>query len=297
MNDFHTIFISHRSYDREVALKLHDFLLQNHISSRVILWEKESLCYNNEQLTVHDYFEAIERIKKSMQQCTAFFYIDSPVFSNGYFTSAELLQWKRLHDKPYVYRISYENGDFSYQKIELQPLTTYEKRQMSFTSYWSNPDRLIDTEGGVFMDAWGKYAKDCFLVSCCACGQYYLITRKKMMKYVEGREKVLCPHCNRHHAVFLQKKDGVKFFANRTPILIHPLVEPVADHAPLGTEDVLDLMNARKLPERFPLDKEDGEKLKSDFRKQAEFTGKFTAGLVGGLAVLGAIISFFDKNK
>lgn len=116
MNDFHTVFISHRSYDREVALKLHDFLLQNQISSRVILWEKESLCYNNEQLTVHDYFEAIERIKKSMQQCTAFFYIDSPVFSNGYFTSAELLQWKRLHDKPYVYRIFYDNGDFSYQK-------------------------------------------------------------------------------------------------------------------------------------------------------------------------------------
>ena len=56
-------------------------------------------------------------------------------------------------------------------------------------------------------------------------------------------------------------------------------------------------MNARKLPDRFPLDKEDGEKLNSDFRKQAEFTGKFTAGLVGGLAVLGAIISFFDKNK
>ena len=52
-------------------------------------------------------------------------------------------------------------------------------------------------------------------------------------------------------------------------------------------------MNARKLPDRFPLDKEDGEKLNSDFRKQAEFTGKFTAGLVGGLAVLGAIISFF----
>lgn len=118
-----------------------------------------------------------------------------------------------------------------------------------------------------------------------------------MMRYVEGCEKVLCPHCNRYHAVFLQKKDGIKFFANRTPILIQPIVKPVADHAPLSTEDVLDLMNASKLPKRFPLDKENGEKLKSDFRKQAESTGKFIGGLIGVLAVLGAIGSFSDKNK
>lgn len=74
-------------------------------------------------------------------------------------------------------------------------------------------------------------------------------------------------------------------------------MKPVADHAPLSTEDVLDLMNSSKLPKRFPLDKENGEKLKSDFRKQAESTGKFIGGLVGVLAVLGAIGTFLDKDK
>lgn len=98
MNDFKKVFISHRSYDREKAKKFRTFLLENNISEQVVLWEEESLCRNNEQLTVHDYFEAIERIRKSMVDCTAFLYIDSPVFFNGYFTSAEVLLWKRLQN-------------------------------------------------------------------------------------------------------------------------------------------------------------------------------------------------------
>lgn len=296
MSEFNCVFISHRSYDRDKARELRDGLLSNNISTRVILWEEESLCRNNEQLTVHDYFEAIERIKRSMETCTAFLYIDSPVFFNGYFTSAELLQWRRIHDKPYVYRVWKEKGNFLYEKVELVPLTKREKSQISFVSYWSSSDRLYDTEGGAMMDSWGKYAKECFIVGCCACGKYYLMTEKKMDKYVLTQLPAICPHCNQYHAKFTWDLKGKKFFGNRIPILINPLVRKIADHEPLSVEDVIDLLNAKKLPKRFPLDKLPDEKLKSDYRKQFKETIKTTATIVGVLLAIGKVCSMFDKK-
>lgn len=296
MSEFSCVFISHRSYDRDKARELRDGLLSNNISTRVILWEEESLCRNNEQLTVHDYFEAIERIKRSMETCTAFLYIDSPVFFNGYFTSAELLQWRRIHDKPYVYRVWKGEGNFLYEKVELVPLTKREKSQISFVSYWSSSDRLYDTEGGAMMDSWGKYAKECFIVGCCACGKYYLMTKKKMDKYVLTQLSAICPHCNQYHAKFTWDLKGKKFFGNRIPILINPLVRKIADHEPLSVEDVIDLLNAKKLPKRFPLDKLPDEKLKSDYRKQFTNAIKTTAKIVGIVYTVRKVISMFDEK-
>ena len=297
MNEFANVFISHRSYDRDKAKSFRDFLITNNIANKVVLWEEESLCRNNEQLTVHDYFEAIERIKESMKSCTAFLYIDSPVFFNGYFTGAEVLQWKRLHDNPYIYRVFRKNDTYYYEKIQLTPLTKSEKHRIGFTSYLSSPDRLYDTEGGIFMDSWGKYATNCFLVSCCNCGAYYLITNGKMNLYTSTQQPAICPHCNQSHAIFVEDLTGKKFFGTRIPILSFPFVKTVADHQPITVDDVIDVMNAKKLPERFPLDKLPNEKLKSDYRKNFESSLKFTLKLLGIIGAIGGICSFLDSKE
>lgn len=295
MNDFSTVFISHRSYDREKAKLLRNYLITNRISETVVLWEEESLCRNNEQLTVHDYFEAIERIKASMKKCTAFLYIDSPAITNGYFTSAEFLQWRRLHDNPCAYRIYEKGGKYFYNKVGLVPLTNREKRHIGIVSYLSSPDRLFDTEGGVFMDSWGKYAKDCFLVGCCVCGKYYLMTEKKLRFYAksdpQNKIKAVCPYCNQKHATFSEVTFCKKFFGNRIPIIIHPAVKNVSDHVPLSVDDVIDLMNTNKLPERFALDKFPEEKLQSDFRKQMTTSIKTSALIIGVILLAGELYS------
>lgn len=300
MDDFSNVFISHRSYDREKAKKLRNYLIFNKISAKVVLWEEESLCRNNEQLTIHDYFEAIERIKASMKNCTAFLYIDSPSITNGYFTSAEILQWRRLHDNPCAYRIYEKDGEYFYDKVGLVPLTGKEKHRVGIVAYLSSPDRQYDTEGGIFMDSWGKYAKECFLVGCCACGKYYLVTEKKLRYYAkssnEKKIKAVCPHCKQQHATFSEVTNGKKFFGNRIPIIIHPVVANVSDHVPLSVDDVIDLMNANKLPERFPLDKFPDEKFRSDFRKQMTGGLKVSALIMGTILLVGKLLSSGSDN-
>lgn len=297
MSEFSKVFISHRSYDRDKAKRFRNYLVNHNIADRVVLWEEESLCRNDEQLTVHDYFEAIERIKESMKSCSAFLYIDSPVFFNGFFTGAEVLQWRRLHDNPCLYKVWYKDNTYYYEKIQLAPLTKSERHRLGLTSYLCSPDRLYDTEGGVFLDSWGKYATECFLISCCNCGKYYLITRKKMNLYTCSPIPAICPHCNCPHATFVKDLNGKKFFGTRIPIIARPFVREISDHMPITVDDVLDLMNTKKLPERFPLDKLPNEKLKSDYRKNFENTIKFTLKILGVIGTIGGIYSFFDSKE
>lgn len=88
-----------------------------------------------------------------------------------------------------------------------------------------------------------------------------------------------------------------KFFGTRIPILSFPFVKTVADHQPITVDDIIDLMNAKTLPERFPLDKLPDEKLKSDYRKNFESSLKFTLKLLGIIGVIGGIYSFLDSEE
>lgn len=297
MNDFKKVFISHRSYDREKAKKFRTFLLENNISEQVVLWEEESLCRNNEQLTVHDYFEAIERIRKSMVDCTAFLYIDSPVFFNGYFTSAEVLLWKRLQEYPCIYCIKENGNGYSYEKRDLDPLSKREKYGLGYVAFLINPDRAIDTEGGVFLDSWGKYAKECFLVGCCSCGHYYLVTEKKLNYYAQSGIPARCPHCGKFHAKFYFDKGGKKFFGTRNPILLKPIVERLKDLEPLSVNEVINLFTAKKLPERFLIDKMEGEKLVSDYQRLFKGCLKYLGFLTGAIVGVTKVLSILDGEK
>lgn len=294
MRQFDSVFISHRSYDYDKALRFKHFLINEKISSKVVLFENESLCKNYEQLTVHEYFEAIERIKREMKKCDFFFYFVRENYTNGYFTGAELLQWNAMKDNPKVYPIIEEDGIFKYaEPIALKPLDKYIRKQLSYTSF----AMTFDPEYGGAPESWGKYANNCFLVGCCACGEYYLITEKKMKEYIITNDIAICPSCNTPHTKFHQCNSGKKYFSSRYPIVMRPNVRNIVDLKPLGVEDVIDLLNAKELPKRFALVSMPNEKLQSDFKKNMKSLGKKTLGLAATLAAIAGAISLFDKNN
>lgn len=263
MNRFNCVFISHRSFDYDKAVRLKECLLKNQISQKVILWENESLCKNYEQLTVHEYFEAIEKIRKSMVDCDAFFFLNCENYENGYFTSAELLLWRKIQTAPMIYPVEeIAPGSFRVWKaLSLTPLDKYQSRRLSFNAFLMehNP------EFGGAPESYGKYAHNCFLVGCCACGEYYLTTKKAMAYYVVTQELAVCPHCGVAHARFYQHSTGRKYFSNRFPVVMSPHVNSIADLHRLEVDEIIELLNAKKVPARFKLVIVHGEKLHSDF--------------------------------
>lgn len=68
---FSKAFISHRSQDYSKAFRLKELLIKQGVCHNVVLWENESLCYNFEQLTVCEYFEALDKIHGSLQTCSS----------------------------------------------------------------------------------------------------------------------------------------------------------------------------------------------------------------------------------
>lgn len=131
-------FISHRSYDYYEALKLRDALISQRVCNEVVLWENESLCYNYEQLTVYEFFKAIDKIKKSMHGCDAFFIVDASNYENGYFTSAELLVWKFLNNRKACEVIRIKRAENEHininQRIVLKPLSFREHHSLGLLS-------------------------------------------------------------------------------------------------------------------------------------------------------------------
>lgn len=292
MAQFDSVFISHRSFDYSKAVRLKQYLKDNQISNKVILLENETLCKNYEQLTVHEYFEAIEKIKKEMKQCNFFFYLVCDNYTNGYFTSAELLQWNAMKKNPIVYPIIEDDNVFKYaEPISLPPIDKDQSKRLSYTSF----AMTFDPEFGAAPESWGKYANDCFLVGCCACGEYYLITKKRMNRYIESQEAAICPSCNTSHAKFVQHQNGKKYFSSRFPIVMRPLVNKVADLKQLSVDDVIDLLDAKKLPKRFALISMPNDHLQSDFKKNMKSLAKTTGGIIGGLTAIAILLNKFGK--
>lgn len=297
MKFFNNIFISHRSFDFCKAERFRDFLLSNNICENVVLLKNETLCKNYEQLTIHEYYESIEKLRKEIEKCDGFFYIDCPNYTNGYYTSAELLQWRRINDHPIVYSIRESNGVFLHSEpIELQSLSAEHKMRLARVACMME----FDPEYGAALESWGKFASNCFLVGCSACGEYYLVSVNKMEHYIKSQELAKCPCCFRDHATFFQYKNGPKFFSNRFPIVMKSHIKKIADLKRLDVDDVIDLLDAKKLPERFKLVALPNEKLQSDLRKNLKSfvkTVATTAGIVGGLFAALSFLEDSDKKN
>lgn len=277
---FKRAFISHRSYDYSKALLLKDLLLSNGLCDYVVLWENESLCFNYEQLTVCEYFEALDKIRDSMKGCDAFIIIDCPNYENGYFTSAEMLTWRSLHGKheSTVWRVKEDNGSYSFHRDTFNPLTFRQRHSIGFSSYYIHPD-YSDPEMAAQMDNWGKYGRNCFLVGCCNCGEYYLVSKGKMDWYVKSRQPAVCPNCNSEHATFSICHKNKRLLVHRNPIIMNPLMAP-CDLQTLGLFELLWLMSTGYIKDsRFKLVAIDGEKFESDVMKASKSMFKFAVGL------------------
>lgn len=298
---FGKAFLSHRSQDYSKAKVLRDFLLSSKNCREVVLWDNESLCRNYEQLTVHDYFEALNKLKASMNSCDSFLFIKSPNYLNGYFTSAELTIWRWIKDNPVVYEIDTNNENLPYHEFPLNPMSKADKRQLSYSSFLMKPDPAHDLEYGFSKDNWGKYAKDCFLVGCCSCGEYYLIGYQKMLEYIDSHAPVACPNCQKIHCKFERHPSKQSYFSYRHPIIMKPTIPHITDLKPLSVDDILILLGAKELPSRFKLVSSPKDKFRSDNVKNGIFALKFTASLIAiigaGVAALNIFGSDENKNK
>lgn len=278
---FSKAFISHRSQDYSKAFRLKELLIKQGISNDVVLWENESLCFNFEQLTVCEYFEALDKIRRSMKDCDAFIIIDCSNYENGYFTSAELLTWRSLHGKheSIVWRVKENNGSYSFLGREIyKPLTFRQRHSIGFSSYYIHPD-YTDPELAFQMDNWGKYGRNCFLVGCCKCGEYYLVSKGAMEWYIKTHHVAVCPNCSSAHATFTIRHTSKRLLVNRDPIVMNPLVKP-CDLQNLGLFELLWLMSTGNIKEsRFKLVAIEGEKFESDAKKASKSIFKFAVGL------------------
>lgn len=278
---FRKSFISHRSYDYSKALRLRELLLSNKICEQVVLWENESLCFNYEQLTVCEFFEALDKIRQSIKGCDSFIVLDCPNYENGYFTSAELMTWRSLHGSKdsIVWHVKESEGTYKFvSKQMVKPLSFRERHSIGFSSYYIHPD-YSDPEMAFQMDNWGKYGRNCFLVGCCQCGEYYLVSKSAMDWYLKTQRPAVCPNCNTEHASFHIKPTAKRLLVSRNPIIMSPLVGP-CDLKNLGLFELLWLMRTGKLKEsRFKLVCMEGEKFESDVAEKGKSILKFTLGL------------------
>lgn len=275
------VFISHRGNDYKKAEELRDFLIKKKLCKYAILFPNESLCYNWEQLLVLEYFELMESIIDYISQSDSFLFIDTPSYKNGYFTQAEILQWRRFKTNPKVYPVSIlQNGQFDIDSpISLPPMSREDKKIWAKISVNVNPKMQ-----GKIPVFWSKYARNCFLIGCCNCGEYFLITQKAMKIIIENKLKVECLHC--HTASFTLFEDITKkkkFY--RYPVILKPNINPPSDLRTLSDSEIIDLLIGDKLPNKINLIQAKDEKLKTDSQKVGKAFG-IAGAIIGGILLV-----------
>lgn len=284
------VFISHRSYDYGKALQLENALISNGIASKVVLLKNETLCKNYEQLTVREYYEAVMDIMSKMEGCDAFYYISNANYRNGYFTNAEIILWQLNNKNPIIHGVNETPEGFTVSSpLQLPLISSSQSKRMHF----AKNSMTFNVEYGTTFEPWGKFA-DCFLVGCCNCGKYYLISPKAMDYYIKTNAEAICPNCGHPHAKFWQDTNSRKYFSNRYPIIMSPIVENIAELESLSVDQVLDLLNANKLENLFKIVTFHDEKLKSYFRRDMERFGKVSLAIAG---VIGAFLVVLSGGK
>ncbi len=282
------VFISHRGGDYNIAKEFREILIEQKLCKYAILFPNESLCYNWEQLLVIEYFELMESITDYIASCDTFFYIENPNYENGYFTQAEILQWRRFAKNPIIHPVQFiSEGHFQIKSpIELQPISKEDKRLWAKLSVNINPK--LQGRGPIF---WGKYAY-CFLIGCCNCGEYILITKKLMDTIIDENNQIECPHC--HKNTFSLKVDvnkKKKFY--RHPIIMSPKNDQIVELRLLYESEIIALLIGKELPENFKLLKLQKEQLKTSAQEVGKFYG-IAGAILAGIGIIAKILS--DKD-
>ncbi|MEL7246849.1 MAG: hypothetical protein AAFO03_00465 [Bacteroidota bacterium] len=273
------VFISHRGDDYGTAVQLKSTLLHSNYCKRVVLFENESLCANWEQLLVIEYFQLMEGIIDRLTECTSFLFIESPNYVNGYFTQAEILQWRRFKKQPLVIPVFRDvNNNFQLrQPILLQPFSKRDKKLWAKISVNIHP--VMKGRRQVF---WGKYARNCFIIGCCICGEYFLLTRKFMDILIGTGLQVKCPHCLNAGFDLYEDRTKRKYF-KRHPIILRPKVQP-RQLRHLTESEILHLLTGNNLPSRIRILKAPNEKLTKD-------SSRAMKGYLVSIGILAAILA------
>ncbi|MBE0690480.1 MAG: hypothetical protein IH587_10215, partial [Anaerolineae bacterium] len=132
--------------------------------------------------------------------------------------------------------------------------------------------------------AGGKFAKNCFLISCRVCGEHFLVTQKYAHQCVRGEAALSCPHCEAAGFEFTEMQKRGPYY--RKPIQVTQ-THPTGESHPiriLESDEILDLLLQNTLPDRIKIVPHDAEShITSDLGK----IGKF---MLGGAALLGAAL-------
>lgn len=285
-------FLSYRNYlssDYENALKAKKYLMEYHNYVDVHLFRPNSLCEQGELLLPYEYYELMGWIRDRIAECTAFYYLETPNYTDSYFTQAELLQWQAYRNNPVVYGIKPHGNSFVVgSEIPIGDISNDQKQLIAHFAVSIDRSQKSRFNPGF---VGGKFNRNCFLIPCGNCGEHFLASQKFVYNVLRGAERLSCPHCyNTNFRVYEMNKRG-EFY--RKPIILEQPRPYKTDLRILGIHEIHQLLASNDLPSGIKLLNESNEQLTSDMGK----LGKAWAaiGLAVGVGVL--VASLFSKDR
>ena len=280
-----TGFISYRGKYHTAARALADSLGARKKLDKTKLIPPDQLCNAKEILLPYEFHELMGFIADTMSGCDAFVAYSSADYLSSYWTQMELAHWPRFSKDPVVY-VAEPDDEGKPQltgSIALEPLSKNEASLRARVEYGTNRRTVRNSRG--MAGAWGKFAKNCFLVPCVGCDEHFLVTQKAVYAALAGSVKVPCPHCT-NIALFEEESRYGNYY--RKPVLI---VGDTSEARMLEDGELNDLLLASEVPEQFGLVAMEGETLDSDLKKVMKMYG--WVGL--GLGVVGGVAYLLDK--
>lgn len=219
-----TVFLSYRGKHFDDAVRLKQWLLGEGICREVVFFPPNVLCAPNEVFMPYEYVEIMGTMRDTISGCDAFVFLDSRDprtgafdYAHSYFVQTELLQWRIYQTPPVVHPAEIlANGGFALRApVSLEAASKNEKK------LWAGIVVGIDrSQRGKFNPGFmgGKYNRNCYLVACECCGEYFLITRKRMAATLRRGGTMACPCTNDHPIRFAELDRRGHFY--RKPIVI-----------------------------------------------------------------------------
>lgn len=238
-------FISFRRRDYAHAVRLKEWLERNGFSREAAVFPPDSLCEQDEVLTPRGMLELVEDIGQRLMRADAFFIIDAPDYTESYFTAAEMMQWCRRRDPKAFRAVAKPDGGFDIHEGTFPSLDEglkdlLSKLSVNISKELRNP--LIPLWGG-------RYADSHFVVPCDRCGRYSVVGRKTVIRSMDMRRSMPCPHCNQHHFTFRRgARRKASYQYAREPIILADRPEQRV-FAPLDFWDLTSLFFSKKLPD------------------------------------------------
>ncbi|HEX9937156.1 MAG TPA: hypothetical protein VGB15_08530 [Longimicrobium sp.] len=290
-----TVFLSYRGKHFDDAVRLREWLVGQGMCRDVVLFAPNVLCAPNEVLMPYEYVEIMGTMRDMISRCNAFIFLNSRDAATGaldyaqsYFVQTELLQWRLYRTPPVVHAAEVlANGGFALQGPgSLEEASKLEKKLWAGIAVSIDRSQRSKFNPG-FMG--GKLNRNCYLVPCERCGEYFLVTKKKMAAVLRDGGNVVCP-CTRDHQIrFVELGQRGNFYRKPIVIASETGTNPRGMRL-LGADEVASLLVHDDPPARIPVLDVPGETLKGDGIKVVEGY----LAMAGVAAVALGLYSAFD---